>query len=176
VRLAPGHLDALCRMDSDPQFMGLLGGPRDRAATVAYLERNLRHWDQFGFGLWMLRERGGGAAGPFLGRAVLRHLEVEGRDEVEIGYAFFPELWGRGLAPEIASACLRIGREKVRIPSMVAITLPENRRSQRVMAKVGMVYERDIVHGGLVHVLYRTPQGGTNRRLQPASTERTLDR
>jgi RimJ/RimL family protein N-acetyltransferase len=160
VRLAPGHLDALCRMDSDPQFMGLLGGPRDRAATAAYLERNLRHWDEFGFGLWMLRERGE-APGPFVGRAVLRHLDVEGRDEVEVGYAFFPELWGRGLAPEIAAACLRIGRETLHLSSMVAITLPENHRSQRVMTKVGMVYERDVVHAGRVHVLFRTPSPTT---------------
>jgi RimJ/RimL family protein N-acetyltransferase len=155
VRLDPGHFDELCRMDSDPQFMGLLGGVRDAAATAAYLERNLRHWDQYGFGLWLLRKRGS-PAGRFVGRAVLRHLEVEGRDEIEVGYAFYAELWGQGLAPEIAAACLRIGRETLRLPSIVAITLPENHRSQRVMTKVGMTYERDVIHGGRLHVLFRT--------------------
>jgi RimJ/RimL family protein N-acetyltransferase len=37
----------------------------------------------------------------------------------------------------------------------VALTQPRNVRSRRVLEKVGMAYERDMVHGGLAHVLYR---------------------
>ena len=39
---------------------------------------------------------------------------------------------------------------------MVAVTLPDHVASQRVMLKVGLVYERDFVHVGLPHVLFRT--------------------
>src|SRR5262249_51803750 len=74
-------------------------------------------------------------------RAVLRHLDVEGTDEVEIGYAFYPEYWGRGLATEIAAACLAHGR-RLGVPSLVAIINPENHASQRVLTKVGLAYER----------------------------------
>lgn len=155
VRVRAEHLAELCRMDQNAEFMALLGGVRDGAKTAAYLDRNLRHWDQFGFGLWVLRPRGA-PAGRFIGRAVLRHLPVDGRDEIEVGYAFYPELWGQGLAPEIAAACIRIGRETLHLSSVVAITLPQNLRSQRVMTKVGMVYERDVTHDGVVHVLYRS--------------------
>ncbi|MGH7427283.1 MAG: GNAT family N-acetyltransferase [Gemmatimonadales bacterium] len=47
----------------------------------------------------ILRERGGREP---IGRAVLRHLLVEGVDEVEVGYSFYPAYWGRGLAPRAA--------------------------------------------------------------------------
>lgn len=140
-------------MDRDPGFMALLGGIRDGAQTAAYLDRNLKHWDEHGFGLWMLREREGNR---FVGRAVLRHLLVEQEDEVEVGYGFYPGYWGRGLAVEIATACLGFARTALRLSSVVAITHPDNVRSRRVMTKLGLVYERDFMHEGVLHVLYRT--------------------
>lgn len=152
-RLTTGHLAELRGMDRDPQFMALLGGPRDEAQTAAYLARNLKHWDDYGFGVWILREPG---QNRVAGRALLRHLLLEGRDEVELGYGFYPEFWGRGLATEIATACLHFGREQFRLPSVVAITRPANVGSQRVLTKVGLVYERDVSHEGIPHLLFRS--------------------
>ena len=156
-RLTAGHFAELRRMESDPDLMAMLGGVRDEAQTAAYLARNLQHWTDYGFGLWMLRET---HQNRFAGRAVLRHLLLEGSDEVEVGYGFYPEFWGRGLATEIATTCLRLGQEELRLPSIVAITLPDNLRSQRVLTKVGLVYEREVSHEGLLHLLFRSRQPG----------------
>ena len=46
-------------------------------------------------------------------------------------------------------------RERTDLLELVAFTLPDNLGSRRVMEKSGFVYERDIVHVGLAHVLYR---------------------
>lgn len=151
-RLRPEHLPDLRGMDQNAQFMAHVGGVRDEAGTLAYLERNLAHWTTYGFGPWLLRERGGEA---LIGRAVLRHLEVEGADEVEVGYGFYPEFWGRGLATEVACACVRIGLAQLGLASVVAITLPTHHASRRVMEKAGLAYDRDILHEGLPHVLFR---------------------
>ena len=134
--------------------MGLLGGVRDEAGTLVYLEQNLKHWDDHGFGMWMLREA---ATTAVIGRAIVRHLDVEGVDEVEVGYGFMPAYWGRGLATEIARACIRIGRDQLGLDALVAITRPVNAASRRVMVKAGLVYDRDIIHAGVPHVLFRTP-------------------
>lgn len=152
-RLTPAHLPELRRMDRNQGFMAHLGGVRDEAATLLYLERNLAHWEAHGFGVWMLRDR---ARATVIGRAVLRHLDVEGADEVETGYGLYPEFWGRGLATEAACACVRIGREQLGLPSVVAVTLPTHHASQRVMVKAGLVYEREIIHEGLPHALFRS--------------------
>jgi RimJ/RimL family protein N-acetyltransferase len=151
-RLTAAHWDDVRAMDSDTQFMALLGGTRDDTQTKAYFDKNLRHWDQYGFGLWVLREPGGRLAG----RAAIRHLDVEGTDEVELGYGFFPEYWRRGLATEIATELLRLGRHELRLPTLVAITRHANIGSQRVLTKIGLVYERDIVEEGVVHMLFRS--------------------
>jgi RimJ/RimL family protein N-acetyltransferase len=133
--------------------MATLGGVRDEAAIADYLARNLDHWAEHGFGIWMLRDS---QTGAMIGRAVLRHLDIDGSDEVEVGYGFLPQFWGRGLATEIARACVRIGLEELGFPSLVAITLRSNRGSQRVLEKAGLRYERDIVHAGVPHALFRT--------------------
>lgn len=152
-RLAAEHWPDLRRMDQDEGFMRLLGGVRDEAGTRVYLEQNLKHWDDHGFGMWILRDSGTAA---IIGRAIVRHLDVEGVDEVEVGYGFMPAYWGRGLATEIARACVRRGFDQLRLASLVAITTPANLASLRVMEKAGLVYERDIIHAGTPHRLFRT--------------------
>jgi len=140
-------------MHRDAAVMAQLGGVRDDAQTAAYLAKNLKHWDEYGFGLWVLRERAGGEP---VGRAVLRHLLVEDVDEVEVGYAFYEPFWGRGLATEVASACLELGRRTLDLTTIVGVTSPENRASQHVLEKVGLVYERDFTHEGAPASLFRT--------------------
>jgi len=152
-RLTPEHLTELRRMDGHPDVMAWVGGVRNEAGTAAYLARNLQHWTDYGFGLWILRDC---EENHVAGRAVLRHLLVEGTDEVEVGYGFYPEFWGRGLATEITDACLRHGRETLGLATIVAITLPGHVRSQRVLTKAGLRFEREVTHEGAEHVLFRT--------------------
>ncbi len=140
-------------MHADPAVMEHLRGVRDEAANAAYLARNLQHWRDYGFGLWVLRELGGG---PPVGRTVLRHLLVEDVEEVEVGYAFYPQYWGRGLATEIAAACLALGREKLHLTTIVAVTSLSNAASQHVLRKVGLEYERDFMNDGKLCALFRT--------------------
>jgi len=154
-RLTALHLPDLRQMDQNERFMAHLGGVRDEAGTRSYFDMNMAHWEQHGFGLWMLRD---GRGGGMIGRAVLRHLDVDGVDEVETGYGFLPEFWGRGLAPEVARACVGIGLERVELSSVVAVTLPTNVASRRVMEKAGLRYEREISHQGISHLLFRVGQ------------------
>lgn len=161
-RLRPDHLDALREMDRDPEFTAMLGGVRDEARTVAYLQRNLEHWSRYGFGVWILHDT---ATDRLAGRALLRHLVLDGRDDVEVGYGFLPAFWGRGLGTEIATACVGFGFEALGLASIVAMTLPENDRSQRVLTKAGLVYERDVDHEGVRHALFRTRRALASARV-----------
>jgi RimJ/RimL family protein N-acetyltransferase len=141
LRLQPRHYDDLRRLQTDASYMAQLGGVRTDEQTRAYLATNLDHWSDHGFGLWMLTARDD--VRP-IGVAVLRHLEVDGADEVEVGYGFLPECWGQGLATEIATACLAFGFDTFGLPSLVAVTTPEHQKSQRVLLTLGFAYERDI--------------------------------
>lgn len=159
-RLTADHLGEVQRMHRDSAVMAHLGGVRDDEQTAAYLARNLAHWATYGFGLWILREAGGGDP---IGRAVLRHILIDGIDEVEVGYGFYPSHWGRGLATEVTVACLALGRRHLHLTSIVAVTSPANLASQHVLQKAGLVYERDFVHEGARSSLFRTRAHTTER-------------
>ena len=146
------HYGEIFRMHQDARVMATLGGMRGEAESRAYLEFNLAHWRQHGFGLWIVRDRSNGRVA---GRAVIRHLEVEGTDEVEVGYGFYPEWWGQGLATEAATELVRTGFENLKLPTLVAITQTTNTASQRVLEKAGLSRERDILHGSTPVSLYR---------------------
>jgi [ribosomal protein S5]-alanine N-acetyltransferase len=151
-RLRVEDLDELCRMHHDPRVMATLGGLRSDDQTRQFLRDNLRHWDRHGYGLWMFRAK---PDGRFVGRGGLRNVHVGGHDEVEFAYALMAAFWGRGLATEMAEAILTVAFEHLGRADIVAFTLPTNQASRRVMEKVGCKFERNIVHAGLPHVLYR---------------------
>lgn len=59
------------------------------------------------------------------------------RHDHEIGWHLHPDVWGRGYATEAASALVARGFA-AGIPEVVAVTNPDNVRSQAVCARLGM--------------------------------------
>jgi RimJ/RimL family protein N-acetyltransferase len=74
--------------------------------------------------------------------------------DVEIGWRLRPEYWGRGLATEVARAVMQYGFDRFRFDRLVAVTHPANRRSIRVMEKLGMEFEKMFLHKGAEAVCY----------------------
>ena len=149
------HLDdfeTLRQMHHDPRVMATLGGVRSDQETRKFLQDNLDHWDRHGYGLWMFRDQ---AEDTFVGRGGLKHIEVGGHHEIELGYSVLAEYWGSGFATEMARSIVRIGFERLVLDSIVCFTLTTNPASERVMEKAGFVFERNILHEGQPHVLYR---------------------
>lgn len=151
-RLRPNHLSELRRMHEDARVMEHLGGVFTKDKTAAYLARNLAHWDAHNHGLWIVYERDGSEP---IGRVVLRHLPVDDADEVETGYAFYEPFWGRGYATEITRRCVSLGFERLKLPSIVAVTAPANVASQRVLMKAGLHFERRFERDDETLVLFR---------------------
>ena len=65
-------------------------------------------------------------------------------DDVDIGFAFLPDYWGRGYAHEAAAATMAYGRTVLRLPRIVAIVSPDNQASIRLLEKLGLRYERNL--------------------------------
>jgi RimJ/RimL family protein N-acetyltransferase len=154
-RLRAEHAAELAPLLLDPRVTRTLwpgSGPVDEARLEESLQQKEEHWDRFGFGLWLLRDR---ENGEMVGRGGLQHTFVGGRAEIEAGWAIMPERWGQGLATELALTSLDVAFGALRFTDVIAFALPDNGASIRVMGKAGFAYERDIVHAGLPHVLYR---------------------
>ena len=116
------------------------------------LRVNMEHWERHGFGMWLARDR---MSGEMVGRGGLQFTYSVDLNEIEAGWAIVPERWGHGLATEIAWASIEAAFGPLDLLNIVALALPHNRASRRVMEKTGFAYERDVIHAGLPHVLYR---------------------
>ena len=132
--------------------MATLAGVRSDEETQRFLDKELEHWERYGFGWWVFRDR---VDGQFVGRGGLRKTLVGGNDGVELAYGLMSEFWGKGLATEMAEASLKVAFSQLGLADVVCFTMTTNRASQRVMEKVGFKYERDFVRADLPHVFYR---------------------
>jgi ribosomal-protein-alanine N-acetyltransferase len=155
-RLASHHLPELCTVLLDPLVIPTLlpaGAPVPTEADVEEsLAASIEHWEHYGFGLWLLRDRTTGAT---LGRGGLVYTNAYELAGVEAAWAIVSERWGEGLATEMARAAVGFGFRALELHELIAVTLPHNRASRRVMEKSGFSYEREIMYAGLQHVLYR---------------------
>ena len=73
----------------------------------------------------------------------------EGLDAPDIGFAFLPEFWGRGLATEAGAASIEFARSTLGLARLVAMVHPDNVASARVVTKLGFSVEKKLRYSGL---------------------------
>lgn len=130
-------LAEIARLGRDERFMRYLspGGRLGTADDAAEgLERWRRHWDEHGYGIWAVEER---ESGRFVGRVGLSHHRLWPQD-VEVGWALDPDVWGRGYATEAGAAALAHAFERLAVERVVSVVHPDNRASIRVMERLGI--------------------------------------
>lgn len=145
--------------DTEP-FVALNADPRvcefypveafSRSESLGFIARVKQEMARYGFGLWALELRD---TGQFIGYTGLKHLR-SGHPlypDVEAGWRLAPQFWGQGYATEAGREALRYGLGELALPRIVAFTAVPNRRSQRVMQRIGMrrAPEMDFQHPAL---------------------------
>jgi RimJ/RimL family protein N-acetyltransferase len=148
-------VDALAVLWGDERVTATLGGKRSRPEVEALVARWRAHWDEHGFGPFVLRDR---ATGQVVGWCGLQWTTVAGERAIELLYGIDAGRWGEGLATEAAWRMIALADDELELDGLVCFTMTTNRASQRVMDKAGFTCEREIEHAGLPHVLYRRPR------------------
>lgn len=78
---------------------------KSRNETIAWVDWNRRSYDEHGFGLWAVLRKD---TLDFVGQCgLIVQRNVDGRDEVEIGYSFLRSQWNRGFATEGGTSAAR---------------------------------------------------------------------
>jgi RimJ/RimL family protein N-acetyltransferase len=80
--------------------------------------------------------------------------EVEGRNEIEVGYNVRPDLWGKGYGTEAAGACTDYAFRVLGAKRVISMIRPENIASRRVAEKNGMICEKIIFWRDYDHCVY----------------------
>lgn len=144
-------LPKLIEQRADPEVNKFLGGTKlqNPEALAKRIRFYISCYESHGFGSCAMIWK---PTGEMIGSAGLQPLD--GTDEIEVGYSMIKEYWGKGIGTEAARAWLDHGFREHGLERIVAIAIPENTASRRIMEKLGMKYEKTEAHYGSECVFY----------------------
>lgn len=124
-------------MSADPEVMQYLPPLPDRATCEAWIVRMRQHNDEHGFSYWAVELPG---EASLIGAIGLNRVgfALPFAPAVEIGWRLARAYWGKGYAQEAARAAIDDGFARLHLDEIVAFTVPANRRSWRLMERLGM--------------------------------------
>jgi RimJ/RimL family protein N-acetyltransferase len=136
----------MAAINADPEVMRWIrdGSVRDAEHTAKGIAFWEHEWETRGFGLFAVVERESGDLAGFTGLSVPSFLP-EILPAVEIGWRLGRRFWGRGIATEAAWAALRFGMADCALDRIVSTHQIGNEASERIMLKLGMRPDREIV-------------------------------
>lgn len=150
-------VDTLSVVLSDPETMCFYPSRCDRAGVEAWIARNMSRYVKNGHGLWAMILK---TSGELIGDCGPTVQEVDGIDEVELGYHLRRDHRGNGLATEAACACRDFVFERLSVDQIISLMRPENLPSRRVAERVGMKVWKEVVWRDLPHMVYRLNRSG----------------
>ena len=136
-RWRPADRRPFAALNADPVVMEYFPAPLSRTESDALADRIEAHFDRHGFGLWAVEIPG---VAPFAGYVGLSipSFQAHFTPALEVGWRLARNCWGKGYASEGARAALEFGFERLGLKEIVSFTVPANRRSRRVMERIGM--------------------------------------
>jgi ribosomal-protein-alanine N-acetyltransferase len=144
-------VDVLAELMANPDFMRFSLGVFSREQTASFLEK-LIDWDRRGLpSQFAAIDR---ADNRLIGYCGFFHQQVDGTNEIEIGYRLHPDYWGRGLATEAARAVRDHAFTDLKLPRVISLIHPDNHPSRRVAEKNGMKLEKETVFRGFPTLVF----------------------
>ncbi len=141
LRLEPfteAHLEGLNALNRDPEVVRYLSGqPESTEQTAAIIALVKARWLEWGYSWWSFIEH---ESGQLIGCGGIQHLGRQKANPLEVGWRLRPDRWGKGLALEAAETMLDFAFDAVGAEQICAVCHVENRRSERVMRRLGMRY------------------------------------
>lgn len=138
-RLSPDDAEFVLRLLNEPSFLRFVGdrGIRTLEDARNYIRNGpMASYERFGFGLYLTLLKDGEIPIGICGL-----LKRDTLKDVDVGFAFLPEFWGKGYAFESAAAVMDYGRKAFGLKRIVAITSLENDPSAKVLEKLGFGLE-----------------------------------
>ena len=151
------NIEALATILQDDRVMYAYNGAFSADETMAWLQKQLRRYADYGFGLWgvFLKD-----TGKMIGQCGITMQDFDDAQVPEIGYLLAFDYWHKGYAIEAAKATTAYGLGLLRFEHLYAIIRDNNIASQNVALRNGMkpFGNKTVFYRGVVmpHVVYRT--------------------
>jgi ribosomal-protein-alanine N-acetyltransferase len=164
-------LDILADMVADEEQMRFYPRPKTRGEASDWIRRNIRLYEQHGFGFWFIESV---ATRDFVGYCGIRPHEQ--LPEIEIGWHTNKKYWSQGLASEAARACRDLAFDRFALDRLIGIIDPRNVSSVRVAEKIGMRAEREGIFDGCRCVVYAVERRQILKGIAPGTSGAPINR
>ena len=101
---------------------------------------------ELGHAMWAVEDK---TTGAFAGQCGLRPVDEGAGPEIDLAYHYTRASWNKGYATEAAVAVIGHGLGPVGLAAIMAVVVPENIGSWRVMEKAGMRYQGLVDYYGM---------------------------
>jgi RimJ/RimL family protein N-acetyltransferase len=147
---------SLFEIFTDPKVMASFGGQLyNREQMQIWLQRNLAHQAQYGYGLFSVILK---STGQLIGDCGLENRIFQGTEETELGYDFHSDAWNNGYATEAAIAVRDYAFKELKLPRLISLIRSGNLASKRVAEKLGMQLREEISRHGQGYWIYEILQ------------------
>jgi RimJ/RimL family protein N-acetyltransferase len=144
-------VEGLLAVLGDPVAMEFYPAALDRQGVEDWVARNMQRYQRDGHGLWAMVLRG---SDELIGDCGCIMQEVEGKNEIEVGYHVRRDLWGNGYATEAARTSMEYAFTSLGAARVISMIRPGNKQSRRVAEKNGLTREKIIFWRGFDHCIY----------------------
>ncbi|MEH2288994.1 GNAT family N-acetyltransferase [Nostoc sp.] len=144
-------LNALLLVLGDAESMRYYPKPFDREMVERWIDRHRHNYAQHGLGLWSMVLK---TTGEVIGDCGLIWQEVEGHQELEIGYHVRRDQQMQGYATEAASACQDYAFNVLGSTRVISLIRPQNIPSRRVAEKNGLKVVQETLWRDIPHYIY----------------------
>jgi len=125
----------LCKILQDADVMYAYEGAFSDAETQGWLDKQIRNYEEYGFGLWAVILK---TTGEMIGQCGLTMQDYRDIQVLEIGFLFQKAFWHNGYATEAAAACKDYAFEKLGAGEVFSIVRDTNIASQNAAKRIGM--------------------------------------
>ena len=144
----PRDAEAWVAMVNDPEVVRFLPpGPAPTMETFqGVIEGRHTMEREIGYAMWAVDDK---TTGTFVGQCGIRPVDEGAGPEIDLAYHYTRASWNRGYATEAVIAVLAHGLGPVGLDRIMAVAMPENIGSWRVMEKAGMRHQGLVDYYGL---------------------------
>jgi len=144
-------LDFVAAMLAHPEVMHYWPKCYTREEAAEWIKREQKRYASDGVGYWLALDK---LSGQPVGQAGLLVQQVDGVEEIGLGYIIHRPFWRMGFAFEAAVACVDYAVKMLGWNRVIALIRPENVPSQAVAMKLGMEVAKCTRHAEYEHLVF----------------------
>lgn len=136
-------IDLLYKLDGDEEVRSFFpGGKLSKEKIQENLNKYIHDWNEFGYTDFAVFEK---SSKEFVGRAGFAKYH----NDIEMGYLFLKEHWGKGFATEAATGLMNWAKQNIKASRIIALVPVNHKASESVLKKAGMNhFKTDLYTGG----------------------------